>query len=523
MKYVIFGLPGSGKGLYSNYIEDITGAKQLSTGDLLRKMKKEDMTEIGEELRKLGPTDFASDEIIIQAIKKELQNEIYANGVIFDGFPRTLIQAEKMIELDIIPDAIISVECPEKVISDRITGRRIHPQSGRIYHTTNKPPKVEGYDDETGEPLIIREDDKPELLSKRFEDFNQKTKPAFEFLKAKCKNGSGPVFTKISGEITPQEAYEELKITTGSIRAIHKIRELHSFTLIISPYDLDNKEKNDILLREALHQSLMNGEVPFSPEIFYFQKNMLDPQKIEHRETVKEITDHILNKSHKLIVVTKNENDKDKTLKSTNVMGKDIYLSKENLLVILKAKKLNKEISFVQENELIPQVDKYNDHSIPFKISSSIIDSGEIIQKLKNSNPLLTEILSPETNFVIIESPYAGNKEEILRNENYARSAALDCLSKGEIPFASHILYTQKGILDDTKPAQRRLGIEAGLTFGEICQKSVLYSDLGMTEGMVEGIEKAKKSGRGVEIRQVDTFQDLYKKALNKRNKNLKP
>lgn len=523
MKYVIFGLPGSGKGLYSSYIEEITGAKQLSTGDLLRKMKREDDSEIGDELRKLGPTDFASDDIIIQAIKKELKNEVYANGVIFDGFPRTLVQAQKMIELDIIPDAIISVECPEDTIAKRITGRRVHPQSGRVYHITNKPPVNEGIDDLTGEPLITREDDKIELLSKRFNDFYEKTKPAFDFLKEKCKNGSGPVFTKISGDITPEEAYNELKITTGSIKAIHKIRELHSFTLVISPYDLNNKEKDDILLREGLHQSLMNGEVPFSPEIFYFQKNMLDPKKEEHMNAVREITDYILLKSHKLLVIAKNKNNKDSSLKSSNVEGKDIFLSKDNLLLILKAKNLGKEISFIHEDQLNPQIKKYNDPSVLFSISSSVIDSGEIISLLKKQNPILTEVLSPETNFVIIESPYAGNKEEIIRNENYARSAAIDCLSKGEIPFASHILYTQKGILDDKKPAQRRLGIEAGLTFGEICGKSVLYSDLGMTEGMVEGIEKAKNSGRNVEIRQVENFNDLYKKAINKRNKNLNP
>lgn len=90
MKYCIFGLPGSGKGLYSKYIEKITEAPQLSTGDLLRQIKQHDQTSIGDEVRALGPTDFASDDLIIRAIKEELKKEKYSKGVIFDGFPRTL-------------------------------------------------------------------------------------------------------------------------------------------------------------------------------------------------------------------------------------------------------------------------------------------------------------------------------------------------------------------------------------------------------------------------------------------------
>lgn len=518
MKYCIFGLPGSGKGIYSKHIEETTGARQLSTGDLLREIKANDFTEIGDEVRALGPTDFASDELIIRAIKEELKKDKYSKGVIFDGFPRTLPQAEKMIEMGILPDSVIVIDCSQEVILNRIEGRRIHPASGRVYHTKNAPPKVEGKDDVTGEDLIIREDDRPEFMQKRFNDFNEKTQPAVDLLKSKCKNGSGPVFAKVSGEIPVNEAFEDLDITIGSVNAIHKIRQSHIFTLVTMPYDNENKDHDDIILREALHQILMKGEVPFSSEIFYFQKNMLDPSNERHKELVFNISKEILNKSDKLVLITKNKNNKNKSLKS----GSGFYVSEDNILLYELAKKTGKTIETINISSLNPRISNYKDQSVSVDFSIDKINNGVALNSITSKNDNLTEVISPETSFIIIESPYAGDKEAILKNENYARAAALSCLEKGEIPFASHILYTQKGILDDTKPAQRRLGIEAGLLFGTICNKSVMFSDLGMTEGMIEGIEKAKKLGREVEIRNVDSFADLYKKAIERNNPVIK-
>lgn len=514
MKYCIFGLPGSGKGLYSKYIEKITEAPQLSTGDLLRQIKQHDQTSIGDEVRALGPTDFASDDLIIRAIKEELKKEKYSKGVIFDGFPRTLAQAKKMVEMGLTPDAVISIDCSEKSILDRIEGRRVHLASGRVYHTKNAPPKVEGIDDITGEPLTIRDDDRPEYMEKRFSDFNEKTLPAVEFLKSKCLNGSGPVFTKISGEISPEEAYRELDVTIGSISAIHKIRKSHIFTLVTMPYDVKNKDEEDKLLREGLHQTLMKGEVPFSAEIFYYQKNMLDPNNEKHREIVQKISEEILKKSDKLLIISKDENDPEKSLLESN----GVFLNKENVLLYALAKKENKQIELIHASSLNPFVKKYQDDSVLVHFDLNNFNNGDVLKLLNQNKDNLTEVLSKENQFVIIESPYAGDKNEILKNENYARAAALSCLEKGEIPFASHILYTQKGILEDTKPAQRRLGIEAGLLFGNICDKSVMYSDLGMSNGMIEGIDKAKKLGRQVEIRTIESFQTLYENAINRKN-----
>lgn len=520
MKYSIFGLPGSGKGLYSKYLEKATGAVQLSTGDLLRDIKQNDHSEIGDSVRALGPTDFASDELIIRAIKKELEKEKYSNGVIFDGFPRTLKQAEKMIEMELLPDAVIVIDCSEKAILERIEGRRVHIPSGRVYHTKNAPPLVEGKDDITGENLTIREDDKPEYMQTRFNDFKEKTQPAIDLLKSKCKNGSGPVFAKVSGEISPEEAYKDLDITIGSINAIHKIRKDHAFTLISMAYSGGNKMHHDLILREALHQSLMLGEIPFSSEIFYFQKNMLNRDNENHVAIVNEVSKEILKKCEKLVLISRKENDE-----SGSLLHKDgHYLSKDNLKLYELAKDLNKKVSLHSENYYDPRVKKYLDQSVSVDFVSNEINSGEALDSLLNrkNKENMIEVVSPDVGFVIIESPYAGDKETILRNENYARASALSCLDKGEIPFASHILYTQEGILDDTKPAQRRLGIEAGLAFGGFCNKSVLFADLGMTEGMIEGIEKAKTTGRNVEIRNLDNFKNLYDKAIEKLNKSRK-
>lgn len=502
MKYVIFGLPGSGKGTYSQHIFDLTGAVQLSTGDLLRKMKENDNSYIGEEIRSLGPTDFARDEIIIEAIKKELKNEKYANGVIFDGFPRTLRQAEKMLELGIVPDAIIQVECQEETIKSRISGRRVHIKSGRGYHIEHNPPRNEGLDDITGEPLSIRADDKPELLDQRFKDYNEKTLPAFDFLKSKCKNGSGPIFVKLSGENINAHSIKDLKVTLGSVKSIISIRNNHQLVLISQSYSSrkDEKNKQDIISRTVAHNSLMQGEVPFSAEIFYFQKNMFDPTIEKHIDFINNIKLKISEKCNKIILIGNTIKD-EKTPYGTKINDITLYFSANDILCADIIRKNNGKVDFISRDSVILDIHEYDDKTTNIKFDHF----HEILDK------------KPE-DFVIIESPYAGNIEEILKNETYARIAVLDCLNQNNIPFASHILYTQKGILEDTNSAQRRLGIEAGLLFGELCSKTVLYSDLGMTPGMIEGIEKAKVTGRNIEIKTVSEFQTLYENAIKKRN-----
>lgn len=510
MKYCLFGLPGSGKGLYSKHIEKTTGAKQLSTGDLLRKLKEHDKSELGDEARSLGVTEFASDELIIKAIQKELQNEEYVNGVIFDGFPRTYSQATKMLEMGLLPDAVISIECSEKAILERIEGRRVHQPSGRVYHIKNAPPKVDGIDDITGEPLIIREDDKKEFMQKRFNDFQEKTAPALELLKSKCKNGKGPVFTTISGEIPPEEAFKDIDIALSSIKAIHLIRQKNTFTLISIPYDHNNKNNDDDILKKALHNTLMAGEIPFSSELFYYQKNLFNSNDENHKKIVSTISSKILAKFDKVVFLLKNENNKEQEFLEHN----NLFISKDNLLLYKLAKELNKEISFMSVNDFKSDI-SLNTFDPDLQINK--IDATKILNSISGSEKF-SEILSNFNDFVIIESPYGNSEEnEILKNINYARTAVVSCLNKGEIPFASHILYTQKGVLEDSKPEQRRLGVEAGLCFGNLCEKTILFPDLGMTSGMIEGVEKAKKSGRQVEISNENSnFHEIYLKAINK-------
>lgn len=336
MKIVLFGAPASGKGTQGKRLAQQLGLPHVSTGDMLRAMRQEPGP-VGDELRQLQPHEFASDALILAALDAELKKPAYAKGVIFEGFPRTLAQAESLVGMGLVPDIAISLTIDEQTVIDRAVNRRIHPASGRAYNVLFNPPKVDGHDDLTGEPLVHRPDDHAPIVRERLDLFEQLTQPAIAYIKGTAKPGEGPVWVEVDAAQTYEQVCKDLDLGFDSALAIRALRD-----------------------------------------------------------------------------------------------GKNVL--------------------------------------------------------------------------VTIESPYAG---DIVTNEAYARAAMRDCLMRGEAPFASHLLYTQPGVLDDHQSAQRRLGIEAGLCFAQKTDKTVVYDDLGITPGMREGIARAHAAGRPVEHRSLPEWKGL--------------
>ncbi|HAV73433.1 MAG TPA: adenylate kinase, partial [Limnobacter sp.] len=162
MRLILLGAPGAGKGTQATFIKEKFGIPQISTGDMLRAAVKAG-TPLGIEAKKVMDSGgLVSDEIIINLVKERLKESDCANGYLFDGFPRTIPQAEAMKEAGVKIDFVLEIDVPHDAIIDRMSGRRTHPASGRTYHIKFNPPKQEGIDDVTGEPLVQRDDDKEE-------------------------------------------------------------------------------------------------------------------------------------------------------------------------------------------------------------------------------------------------------------------------------------------------------------------------------------------------------------------------
>jgi len=159
MRVILLGGPGAGKGTQANYLRDAFSIPQISTGDMLRAHIKAE-SELGMAARKImDQGDLVSDDIIMGMVKERITEEDCANGYLFDGFPRTIPQAESMKAAGIVVDAVVEIDVPDQEIIKRMGGRRVHLASGRTYHVEFNPPQVEGKDDETGEELIQRDDD----------------------------------------------------------------------------------------------------------------------------------------------------------------------------------------------------------------------------------------------------------------------------------------------------------------------------------------------------------------------------
>ncbi len=201
MKVILLGAPGAGKGTQANYIKDKYGIPQISTGDMLRAAVKAG-TPLGVAAKKIMDAGgLVSDDIIMGLIKDRLTQPDAAQGYLFDGFPRTIPQAEAMKRLGIAVDYVVEVDVPDEEIIKRMSGRRVHVASGRTYHVVFNPPKVAGKDDATGEDLIQRDDDKEETVKKRLEVYHSQTKPLVNFYTQWASTGAAgaPKYVKVAG------------------------------------------------------------------------------------------------------------------------------------------------------------------------------------------------------------------------------------------------------------------------------------------------------------------------------------
>ncbi|HMY49035.1 MAG TPA: adenylate kinase [Rhodocyclaceae bacterium] len=201
MRLILLGPPGAGKGTQANYIKEKFGIPQISTGDMLRAAVKAG-TPLGIEAKKvMDAGGLVSDDIIIGLVKDRLKEADCQAGYMFDGFPRTIPQAEAMKAAGVPIDFVLEIDVPDEEIIGRMSGRRVHVASGRTYHVKFNPPKVDGKDDETGEALIQRDDDKEETVRKRLDVYHSQTKPLVAYYSEWAASGdaAAPQYRKIGG------------------------------------------------------------------------------------------------------------------------------------------------------------------------------------------------------------------------------------------------------------------------------------------------------------------------------------
>lgn len=198
MKILLLGAPGAGKGTQAQFITRQFNIPQISTGDMLRSAIKSG-TALGIEAKKImDEGGLVRDDIIIAMVKERIAQADCANGFLFDGFPRTLAQAEAMQAAGVTLDAVVEIDVDDEIIIERMSGRRVHLPSGRTYHITYNPPKIENKDDETGEELIQRDDDKEETVKKRLEVYHNQTKVLVTFYR-QLKGENTPKYIKVDG------------------------------------------------------------------------------------------------------------------------------------------------------------------------------------------------------------------------------------------------------------------------------------------------------------------------------------
>jgi len=206
------GGPGAGKGTQANYIKEHFGIPQISTGDMLRNAVKEG-SELGMLAKKIMDAGgLVSDDIIINLVKERIVQPDCAKGFLFDGFPRTIPQADAMKAANVPIDYVVEIDVADVEIIRRMSGRRMHPASGRTYHVEFNPPKTADRDDVTGEPLIQRDDDKEEIVKKRLDVYHQQTKPLIGYYSQWASSGdrSAPRYIKIDGIGTVERIRDQI-------------------------------------------------------------------------------------------------------------------------------------------------------------------------------------------------------------------------------------------------------------------------------------------------------------------------
>lgn len=202
MRIILLGAPGAGKGTQASYIRDRYGIPQISTGDMLRSAVSAG-TELGKKAKQvMDKGDLVSDDIIIGLVKERIQEPDCENGFLFDGFPRTIAQADALREEGVDIDAVVEIEVDDEGIIHRMSGRRTHSPSGRVYHVEFNPPEVAGHDDETGEPLVQRDDDREEVVRQRLETYHEQTEPLIGYYRKWSESGddNAPRYVHVSGD-----------------------------------------------------------------------------------------------------------------------------------------------------------------------------------------------------------------------------------------------------------------------------------------------------------------------------------
>ena len=201
MRLILLGAPGAGKGTQATFITKRFGIPQISTGDMLRAAVKAG-TPLGLQAKKVMDSGaLVSDDIILGLVKERIAQPDCAAGFLFDGFPRTIVQADALKVAGVKLDYVVEIDVPDSAIVERMSGRRVHAASGRTYHDRFNPPKTAGVDDVTGEPLIQRVDDQEETVKKRLAVYAQQTRPLVEYYQRWAASGDreAPSYRKISG------------------------------------------------------------------------------------------------------------------------------------------------------------------------------------------------------------------------------------------------------------------------------------------------------------------------------------
>lgn len=200
MRVILLGAPGAGKGTQAQFIMEKYGIPQISTGDMLRSAVKAG-TPLGLKVKDIMASGgLVSDDLIIALVKERIAEDDCQNGFLFDGFPRTIPQAEALKDAGIQIDHVVEIYVEDEEIVTRLSGRRVHEASGRVYHIVNNPPKAEGVDDETGEQLIQREDDKEDTVRKRLQVYHDQTAPLVDYYKNVAQSDAGStVYTQVEG------------------------------------------------------------------------------------------------------------------------------------------------------------------------------------------------------------------------------------------------------------------------------------------------------------------------------------